>query len=144
MRLVADDLRPEGILPAIGLTYVETSALQLQRRRCGKGFAYRDGNGRTINDKAVKARINQLGIPPAWSDVCIAADERAHIQAIGRDAEGRLQYRYHSEWDKARATAKVTRLKRLGASLPRVRNAVKRALAAPGLRVPRSLPLSYD
>jgi DNA topoisomerase-1 len=124
---------PKAFCRRFGLTYVETSALQLQRRRCGKGFAYRDGNGRTINDKAVKARINQLAIPPAWSDVCIAADERAHIQAIGRDAEGRLQYRYHSEWDKARATAKVTRLKRLGAALPRVRNAVKKALAAPGL-----------
>jgi len=58
---------------------------KLQRQRCGKGFACRDGTGKTIRDKAVKARINQLAIPPAWSDVCIAADERAHIQAIGRD-----------------------------------------------------------
>ena len=116
-----------------GLTYVERSALQLQRQRCGKGFAYRDRTGKTIRDKAVKARINQLAIPPAWSEVRIAADERANIQAIGRDAEGRLQYRYHSEWDKARATAKETRLKRLGSSLPSVRNAVQKALAAPGL-----------
>lgn len=53
-----------------------------------------------------KARVKQLAIPPAWTEVCIAEDERAHIQAIGRDAEGRLQYRYHPEWDKARATAK--------------------------------------
>ena len=79
---------PKAFCRRFGLTYVETSALKLQRRRCGKGFAYRDGNGRTINDKAVKARINQLAIPPAWSDVCIAADERAHIQAIGRDPRG--------------------------------------------------------
>ena len=124
---------PKTFCRRFGLTYVETSALQLPRRRCGKGFAYRDGTGKTIRDKAVKARINQLAIPPAWREVCIAADERAHIQAIGRDAEGRLQYRYHPEWHKARATAKETRLKRLGSSLPRVRNAVKKALAGPGL-----------
>ena len=89
-------------------------------------------------DLQVQERLTQqvadcLAIPPAWSEVCIAADARAHIQAIGRDAEGRLQYRYHPEWDKARATAKETRLKRLGSALPRVRNAVKKALAAPGL-----------
>ena len=124
---------PKTFCRRFGLTYVETSALELRRQRCGKGFTYRDGAGNTIRDKAVKARINQLAIPPAWREVCIAADERAHIQAIGRDAEGRLQYRYHPEWDKARATAKETRLKRLGSSLPRVRNAVKEALASPGL-----------
>ena len=124
---------PKDLCRRYGLTYVETSTLQLRRQRCGKGFTYRDGLGKTIQDKAVKARINGLAIPPAWTEVCIAADERAHIQAIGRDAEGRLQYRYHSEWDKARATAKETRLKRLGSALPRVRNAVEKALAAPGL-----------
>ena len=124
---------PKKLCRRFGLVYVETSALQLRRQRCGKGFTYRDGLGKTINDRAVKARINQLAIPPAWTEVCIAGDSRAHIQAIGRDAEGRLQYRYHSEWDKARATAKETRLKRLGSALPRLRNAVKKALAAPGL-----------
>jgi DNA topoisomerase-1 len=124
---------PKTLCRRFGLTYVETSALPLRRQRCGTGFAYRDRTGKTIRDKAVKARIKQLAIPPAWSDVRIAADERGHIQAIGRDAEGRLQYRYHPEWEKARATAKETRLKRFGSSLPRVRNAVKKALATPGL-----------
>jgi DNA topoisomerase-1 len=65
--------------------------------------------------------------------VYIAGDERGHIQAIGRDAEGRLQYRYHPDWDQARATAKKGRLKQLGSALPRVRNAVRKALAVPGL-----------
>ena len=100
---------PKNFCRRFGLTYVETSALELRRQRCGKGFTYRDGAGNTIRDNAVKARINQLAIPPAWREVCIAADERAHIQAIGPDAEGRLQYRYHPEWDKARATAKESR-----------------------------------
>jgi DNA topoisomerase I len=75
-----------------GLTYVESSELGLRRRRCGKGFSYLDPSGRTVRDKAVKARIKALAIPPAWTDVCIAHDGSAHIQAIGRDAEGRLQY----------------------------------------------------
>ena len=124
---------PRELCGRFGLTYVETSALQLRRRRCGKGFAYRDGAGKILRDKDLKARINQLAIPPAWTEVCIAEDERAHIQAIGRDAEGRLQYRYHPDWDQARATAKKGRLKQLGSALPRVRNAVRKALAAPGL-----------
>jgi len=70
-----------------GLTYVESSELGLRRRRCGKGFSYLDPGGRTVRDKAVRTRIKALAIPPAWTDVCIAQDNRAHIQAIGRDAE---------------------------------------------------------
>jgi DNA topoisomerase-1 len=124
---------PKKLCRRFDLVYVETSALELQRRRCGKGFSYRDGFGNTVSQAAIKARIRQLAIPPAWTEVCIAADERAHIQAIGRDAEGRLQYRYHPDWDKARASAKEGRLKRLGSALPRVRSAVRQALAAPGL-----------
>src|SRR5215467_14067687 len=116
-----------------GLNYVETADLRLGRRRCGKGFAYIDGNGRTIRDKAVKARIKQLAIPPAWTDVCIAEDERAHIQAVGRDAEGRLQYRYHPDWDNARSETKAQRLLRLGSALPQLRDAVRKALSNPEL-----------
>src|SRR5437867_4563620 len=86
-----------------GLSYVETADLRVRRQRCGKGFAYVDGGGQTVRDKALKARFKQLTIPPAWTEVCIAEDERAHIQAVGRDAEGRLQYRYHPDWEKARA-----------------------------------------
>jgi DNA topoisomerase-1 len=124
---------PKTLCRRFGLIYVETSSLQLRRQRWGKGFAYRDARGKILSDKNLRARINQLAIPPAWTEVCIAEDERAHIQAIGRDAEGRLQYRYHPDWDQARATAKKGRLKQLGSALPRVRNAVRKALAAPGL-----------
>jgi DNA topoisomerase-1 len=124
---------PKTLCRRFGLIYVETSSLQLRRQRWGKGFAYRDARGKILSDKNLRARINQLAIPPAWTEVCIAEDERAHIQAIGRDAEGRLQYRYHPDWDQARATTKKGRLKRLGSALPRLRNAVSKALAAPGL-----------
>jgi DNA topoisomerase I len=99
--------RREETLSTHGLNYVETAHLRLRRRRCGKRFAYVDRNGRTISDKAVKERIKQLAIPPAWTAVRIAEDERAHIQAVGRDAERRLQYRYHSDWDKARSETKA-------------------------------------
>jgi DNA topoisomerase I len=101
-----------------GLTYVETANLRLRRRRCGKGFVYVDDEGRTKRDKALKARIRQLAVPPAWTEVHIAEDERAHIQAVGRDAEARLQYRYHAHWERARAEAKAHRLLRLGSALP--------------------------
>jgi DNA topoisomerase I len=124
---------PQKLCARFGLIYVETSALYLRRRRCGKGFRYVDAAGRTVRDNGLKQRIQSLAIPPAWTEVCIASDERAHIQAIGRDAQGRLQYRYHAEWDKARALTKHRRLKRLGAVLPKVRAAVRKALAAPGL-----------
>src|SRR5262249_1896630 len=116
-----------------GLNYVETTHLRLRRRRCGKGFAYVDGNGHTISDKAVKARIKQLPIPPAWTDVYIAQDARVHIQAVGRDVEGRSQYRYHPDWDKARSETKAQRLLRLGSALPRLRDAVRKALSNPEL-----------
>ena len=116
-----------------GLTYVETSDLRLRRRRCGKSFSYIDGEGRTVREKQLKARIRQLAVPPAWTEVCIAEDERAHIQAVGRDTEGRLQYRYHPDWERARAETKAHRLLRLGTALPRLRSAVKKALSTPEL-----------
>jgi DNA topoisomerase I len=124
---------PRKLCRRYGLTYVETSALGLHRRRCGKGFTYLDAGGRIVRDESVKARIKQLAIPPAWTEVCIAEDGKAHIQAIGRDAEGRLQYRYHPDWEKSRAVSKERRLLRLGESLGRVRAAVNAALMTPGL-----------
>jgi DNA topoisomerase I len=123
----------EKLCRRYGLNYVKTAGLSLRRRRCGKGFAYVDGEGRTIRDKAVKTRVKQLAIPPAWADVCISEDERAHIQAVGRDTEGRLQYRYHPDWDKARSETKAQRLLRLGLALPRLRDAVRKALSGPEL-----------
>ena len=79
---------PESLCRRHGLTYVERSALNLRRRPCGRGFVYLDASAQPVRDKALKARIKALAIPPAWADVCIAEDENAHIQAIGRDAGG--------------------------------------------------------
>jgi DNA topoisomerase I len=124
---------PQTLCHRHGLTYVESSALELSRRRCGKGFSYHDSSGRAVRNKGVKARIKALAIPPAWTDVCIASDDRAHIQATGRDAEGRLQYRYHPEWEHVRSSNKERRLLRFGSALPGVRSTVKQALTGSGI-----------
>jgi DNA topoisomerase-1 len=115
-----------------GLLYVEADSLGLRRRRCGRGFSYCDEAGRVVKDKAAKERIKALAIPPAWTEVRIAEEPRAHLQAIGRDAEGRLQYRYHPDWELARADTKERRLLRFGKALPKVRRAVTAALADKG------------
>jgi len=115
------------------LTHVETADLRLRRRRCGRGFSYVDGEGRIVRDKVLRARIKKLAVPPAWTEVCIAEDERAHIQAVGRDAERRLQYRYHPDWEQVRAETKADRLLHLGSALPRLRVSVRKALTSPGL-----------
>lgn len=111
-----------------GLIYVGTTELHIRRKRCGRGFSYVDKQGATIRDKGSKRRFRSLAIPPAWTDVCIAKNPKAHLQAVGRDAEGRLQYRYHPDWEKSRASAKERRLIKLGRGLPRLRRAVRKAL----------------
>ena len=81
----------------------------------------------------VLARIRSLAIPPAWTDVWICLDPVGHIQATGRDARGRKQYRYHPNWQRRRDTAKYRRLVEFGRALPRIRSRVKQDLARPGL-----------
>ena len=77
-----------------------------------------------------RARLKRLAVPPAYEDVLYATDPRAHIQAIGRDAAGRLQYRYHADWEKVREQRKARRLQRLVEALPRIRRAVNKHLGA--------------
>ena len=98
---------PKALCSLQGLTYVESSELSLRRRRCGKGFSYLDATGRRVRDKAIKVRIKALAIPPAWGGRAGSAeDENAHIQAIGAPPHGRLQYRYHPNWEVIRAMPK--------------------------------------
>ena len=110
----------------LGLRYVSTEELTIRRKRKGDGFTFVDANGRTIRDELTRARLKRLAVPPAYQDVLYAADPRAHIQAIGRDAAGRLQYRYHPEWEKVREQRKARRLRRLVEALPRIRRAVNK------------------
>lgn len=102
--------------------------LTIGRRRCGRGFLYVDAGGRRITDAATLARIRSLAIPPAYREVRIAARADAHIQAIGRDDAGRVQYRYHPDWEEVREERKVERLADLCAALPRIRRTLARDL----------------
>jgi DNA topoisomerase-1 len=114
----------------LGLHYVSSDALAIRRRRCRKGWIYLAPNGRVIRDGAVVRRLASLTVPPAYQDVLYAEDPAAHLQAIGRDAAGRLQYRYHSEWEKVREMRKANRLARLADVLPRIRRSVGQHLSA--------------
>lgn len=122
--------RAARTLKRLGLVYVSTDALRIRRRRKGDGWTFISGNGRTIRDEIARARLKKLAVPPAYEEVLYATDPRAHIQAIGRDAAGRLQYRYHPDWEKVREQKKAKRLQRLVEALPRVRRAVNKHLAA--------------
>ena len=122
-RLAATALR------RLGLRYVSTDTLTIRRQRKGDGYRFISARGRTIRDEITRARLKRLAVPPAYEDVLYAADPRAHIQAIGRDAAGRLQYRYHPEWEKVRERRKAKRLQRLVEALPRIRRAVNKHLA---------------
>lgn len=114
-----------------GLRYVELEGGErptgLRRVRHGKDFRYVDANGRPCNAATVK-RVRALAIPPAWENVWIASDPNAHIQATGRDARGRKQYRYHPRWRNARDQSKYEKMVRFAQALPKVRESVRRLL----------------
>jgi DNA topoisomerase-1 len=112
----------------VGLRYIGTDELTIRRKRAGKSFTFVNARGRTISDEMTRARLKRLAVPPAYEDVLYAADPRAHIQAIGRDAAGRLQYRYHPDWEKVRERRKAKRLQRLVEAMPRIRRAVNKHL----------------
>jgi DNA topoisomerase IB len=109
------------------------------RRRRGKGFSYHDRTGAVLSDPDELARIRALVIPPAWRDVWISPDPRGHIQAVGTDAAGRRQYRYHDVWRAKRDAAKFDHVLEVGACLPKVRDTVAGHLGQRGLSRERVL-----
>jgi DNA topoisomerase-1 len=115
------------------LRYVSDEMLGIRRRRHGRGFAYTDPYGRPVKDKKTLGRIEALVIPPAWEEVWICPFENGHIQATGRDAKGRKQFRYHPRWHNVRSEAKFQRLRRFGELLPQIRRRVQRDLKQPGI-----------
>jgi DNA topoisomerase I len=100
----------------------------LTRRRAGRGFTYHRADGTRVNDDEVLARIKALAIPPAWTDVWICPHANGHIQALGTDARGRRQYRYHDAWRERRDAEKFDRMRAFGKALPRVRAVCGREL----------------
>ncbi len=126
-RVIFDDIVPAPA-PPTRLKRSSAARLPITRHRAGKGFSYRDGDGHRVTDPATLARIRSLVIPPAYVDVRIAADPRAHLQAVGHDEAGRIQHRYHPDWEKVRERRKLKRLKCLIDALPKLRAAIARDL----------------
>jgi DNA topoisomerase I len=116
-----------------GLLIVRPEALTVRRLGCGKGFRFVTATGAPLRDAGRIAWLKSLAVPPAYSDVRYATDEAAHLQAIGQDAAGRLQYRYHPRWAEVREALKARRLSGLAKALPAIRRAVDRALSSPEL-----------
>jgi DNA topoisomerase-1 len=118
---------------ASGLRYVVDRVPGIRRRRIGKTFRYYDSKGRPLRDGAQLGRIKSLAIPPAWTDVWISPFPDSHLQATGRDARGRKQYRYHPRWRRVRDETKYDRMMMVGRTLPMLRARVAKDLARPGL-----------
>ena len=116
-----------------GLVYVSDTEPGIRRVRAGSGFRYVAPGNRPLAADKVLRRIRALAIPPAYEDVWITVRSRGHLQATGRDARGRKQYRYHPEWRAVRDSAKFDRVVAFGESLARLRRKLKRDLALPGL-----------
>ncbi|HEU5055141.1 MAG TPA: hypothetical protein VFU21_01390 [Kofleriaceae bacterium] len=127
------ELDPQGHAARANLSYTSPDQPGITRRRSGSGFVYTAPGGRRVRDEATLARIRSLAIPPAWRDVWISLDADGHLQAIGRDARGRKQYRYHPRWRSVRDEAKYGRLVEFCRALPRLRRRVARDLACPCL-----------
>ncbi len=116
-----------------GLVYVSDAEAGIRRRRSGNGFCYIAPDGKRITDAATLKRIRDLAIPPAYTDVWICTNARGHLQATGRDARRRKQYRYHRRWRATRDDGKFGKLIHFGERLPRLRRRLRRHLALDGL-----------
>ena len=124
---------PRAAARDAGLRYTTDARPGIARRRSGTGFSYRDPEGRTIRDREVIGRVRALAIPPAWTDVWICPWPNGHLQASGRDARGRKQYRYHARWHQRRGTDKFDRILEFSEALPRLRRRCDEDLGRRGL-----------
>jgi DNA topoisomerase-1 len=118
---------------AAGLRYVSDTQPGIRRRRVGKHFSYIGLDGKPIRDPKELERIKKIGVPPAWKDVWICPNPNGHIQATGRDAKGRKQYRYHPRWREVRDETKYDRMIAFGEALPAIRERVEHDLSLTGL-----------
>jgi DNA topoisomerase-1 len=124
---------PAGSAKAAGLRYVSDADAGIARQRSGTTFRYLRPDGKAVRDPQTLARIRRLAIPPAWEDVWICTRDDGHLQATGRDARGRKQYRYHPRWREVRDETKYGRMLDFAKALPRIRRRVSQDLALQGL-----------
>lgn len=132
---------PEAAAVAAGLRYVAPDEPGITRMRRGRGFTYRTPDGETLPEGPQRERIVSLAIPPAWTEVWICTREDGHVQATGRDARGRKQYRYHDAWGTARAADKFEQLGAFGTHLGAIRRRVAEDLDCRGLSKERVVAL---
>lgn len=124
---------PRDAAETAGLRYVSDEEPGIRRRKSGKGFTYTGPDGRKVSDKATLARIKSLVIPPAYTDVWICAKANGHIQATGRDAKGRKQYRYHSAFREVRESTKYEHMLEFAKGLPAIRKTIDEHMSLRGL-----------
>lgn len=124
---------PQDAAASAGLSYVSDEEPGIRRRAAGKGFAFALPNGTAVRDPETLRRIRSLAIPPAWTDVWICPDPEGHIQATGRDAKGRKQYRYHPRWREVRDGSKFEHMIDFARGLPALRERVAADMALKGL-----------
>ncbi|HEY5705463.1 MAG TPA: hypothetical protein VIS96_07825 [Terrimicrobiaceae bacterium] len=117
----------------VGLRYTSDAEAGIRRLTRGRKFVYLRADGVRVKDAGTLARIKRLAIPPAWTSVWISGHENGHIQAVGRDARGRKQYRYHPDWRQQRDENKFDRLIAFARALPRIRRRVRRDLSRRGM-----------
>jgi DNA topoisomerase-1 len=134
-------LEPEEAARRAELRYVRDEQPGIRRKRWGRGFTYFDVNGKRIRDRQRRQRFQELAIPPAWTDVWICPQANGHIQATGRDDDGRKQYIYHPQWEKFRNEAKFNQILTFGEMLPQLRARVDKDLRKHGLPRVRILAL---
>ena len=116
-----------------GLVYVSDEESGIRRVKRGKGVTYQGPDGQAISDEKTLSRIRKLAIPPAYADVWICPLARGHIQATGRDAKARKQYRYHERWHEVRDSTKFEHILEFGAALPKMRERLAADMALRGL-----------
>jgi DNA topoisomerase-1 len=119
----------EALAGQLGLTLGDQNELTIRRIKRGKSYSFIRANGRPIRHVGTIRRLNSMAVPPAYQEVRYSPDPTSHLQAVGRDAAGRLQYRYHADWEKVREQRKAHRLGKLVAALPKIRRNVSMHLS---------------
>src|SRR5688500_10325355 len=124
---------PREAAESAGLVYVSDEDRGIRRERKGEGFAYLQANGEPVTDEATLERIRKLAIPPAYEDVWICPKANGHLQATGRDARGRKQYRYHPQFREVRESTKYEHMMDFARALPAIRGRLAEHMALRGL-----------
>src|SRR4051794_20918364 len=114
----------ESLAKELGLKLGDQNELTIRRIKRGKSYSFVRADGRAIRHTGTIKRLHSMAVPPAYAEVRYSPDPNSHLQAVGRDAAGRLQYRYHSDWEKVREQRKAHRLARLVGALPKIRRNV--------------------